>query len=352
MSFVSLVRHYLQGMEPFDESRKGVTINKIRDTRKVLYDGVLMNRDGSVIRKYSFKYLSYILPDGKYLAQDVYEGKRWGLFSKEGKEIWIKNEPIHHEILVYNKLIYTLSKEMHTYKSRNVDFCTLRIYNFSGKMVKEWSTWKNLHSLHKHHKKFPLDFPKRWIFDVAKRKQKSPWGGWYDYYRINSIDIISKNYHDDARFQKGNIILSMRHGSIIVILDGKTYDIVYSLTQFDIKDEMQGQHAVQMLKNGNLLIFDNGRYRGWSRIIELNPISKKIEWEYKADNFFTESRGYVQKTSSGNYFITESEKGRIFEITPKKEIVWEWFHPQKQNNPHYPQSIGKREWVYRARLLD
>ena len=36
-----------------------------------------------------------------------------------------------------------------------------------------------------------------------------------------------------------------------------------------------------------LQIFDNGRYRNWSRIIELDPIKMKIVWEYKAEGFFS-----------------------------------------------------------------
>ena len=40
------------------------------------------------------------------------------------------------------------------------------------------------------------------------------------------------------------------------------------------------QHAPTPLPNGNLLIFDNGTLRGYSRVIELNPLTEEIAWEY------------------------------------------------------------------------
>jgi len=52
-----------------------------------------------------------------------------------------------------------------------------------------------------------------------------------------------------------------------------------------------------MLKNGNILIFDNGSGRGWSRIIEVNPIGKEIVWEYHAEpkeSFITRYWGSAQ----------------------------------------------------------
>jgi outer membrane protein assembly factor BamB len=106
-----------------------------------------------------------------------------------------------------------------------------------------------------------------------------------------------------------------------------------------------------MLPNGRLLIFDNGRYRGWSRVVEIDPITMKIEWEYKADGFFTLSQGYAQRLGNGNTLITEAEKGHVFEIDKDGKKVWEFYHPDRQdkdNSPDHPESWGSRQWIYRA----
>ena len=104
-----------------------------------------------------------------------------------------------------------------------------------------------------------------------------------------------------------------------------------------------------MLPSGRMLLFDNGRYRGWSRVIEIDPATCEILWEYRAEGFYTLSQGYVQCLTNGNTLVTESERGRAFEITPDKEIVWEFYHPEKQDasNSTHPESFGRRQWIYR-----
>ena len=43
--------------------------------------------------------------------------------------------------------------------------------------------------------------------------------------------------------------------------------------------------------------------------------SLDILWEYRAEGFYTLSQGYAQRLANGNTLVTESERGRAFEIT-------------------------------------
>ena len=97
------------------------------------------------------------------------------------------------------------------------------------------------------------------------------------------------------------------------------------------------------------IIFDNGRVRTWTRVIEIDPLTKKIVWEYRHKDFFSLTQGFAQRLPNGNTLITESEKGRAFEITSKKKLVWEYYHPQVQDasNSSYPENYGNRQWIYR-----
>jgi hypothetical protein len=336
-----------------ESSSLGPIKNETKLKGNLLFNGILMDLNGEIIRKHRYKNLG-IYYKNYYIAQDKYEGSRWGLFDKKtDKKIWIKNEPIHHEILITpKKNIIVFGKETKKYKGRNVDFDTILEYDFDGKLLSTYSMYNNLENFQKFHKKLTLDVPKiPFIPEFSKRHSKSPWGGFYDYYRLNSMQVLPLNIlgKKDKRFQKGNWLLSCRHGSLIFILDKDSKEIVYSLNQKSIKSQIQGQHSVQMLKNGNLLIFDNGRYRNGSRVIELNPINLEIKFEYKTDGFFSESQGYVQKINS-NYLITESEKGRIFMIDSKKEIIWEYVNEELQDkiNSNYSKNYGKPLWIYRA----
>ena len=330
----------------FDSSLTGT---HILDIDKVcpgynLYNGKLIDKNGDVAKEWPYKYLGLIQKDGTYIAQKEYESKEWGKFSFNGDVIWKSNVPIHHDIVITpQKTILTFTKNMHRYKGRNVDFCVVIEFSQDGKELWRWDSWENLKELRKHHKALELDMPKILFFDIVKKKKTTPWGGNYDYYRFNSLQVIPKN---DLGFFEGDILVSTRHGSMIFVINKESGKIVW----FYSSKEIEGQHSVRMLPNGRLLIFDNGRYRGWSRVIELDPHSKEIKWEYKADDFFTLSQGYAQRVDKGNTLITESEKGHVFEITQDGEKVWEYYHHEiqdKENSPNHPESWGLRQWIYR-----
>lgn len=147
---------------------------------------------------------------------------------------------------------------------------------------------------------------------------------------------IGKN---DNCFQAGNWFLSFRNVNLIVILDKETKEIIWSWGP----GELERQHSPKMLNNGNILIYDNGFNRGYTRVIELDPVKKEIVWEYKTNPpelFFSQSGGYAQRLPNENTLITDWEGGLVFEITKKGEIVWEWFNPEINEE-------GKRHTIYR-----
>ncbi|OPX21923.1 MAG: hypothetical protein B1H04_05790 [Planctomycetales bacterium 4484_123] len=93
---------------------------------------------------------------------------------------------------------------------------------------------------------------------------------------------------------------------------------------------LDGQHKPHMLPNGNLLIFDNGTLRGYSRVIELNPLTEEIEWEYTAEpkeDFFAPHISGAQRLPNVNTLICEGNKSHLFEVTPAGEIVWDFVNP-------------------------
>lgn len=123
------------------------------------------------------------------------------------------------------------------------------------------------------------------------------------------------------------IMLFKRNGCPETILIGL---IKNELTWSWGQEDLDGQHHPTLLQNGNVLIFDNGARRKCSRIIELNPVSMDIVWEYRSEaltNFYSKSRNSSQRLPNGNTLITESDNGRVFEITNEGEIVWEFYNP-------------------------
>ena len=111
--------------------------------------------------------------------------------------------------------------------------------------------------------------------------------------------------------------------------------------------ELDWPHLPLMTEDGRILIFDNGTHRLYSRVLELDPITETIEWEYVTDPpevFFSRAKGSAQRLPNGNTLICESDDGRAFEITRDGEVVWEWFNPATKK--------GYREQVYRMWRLD
>jgi len=141
----------------------------------------------------------------------------------------------------------------------------------------------------------------------------------------NTSTVINNNISGkkDRRFQKGNVIFSFSDINTIGVIDQESGKIVWAWGPGNI----EGQHSPEMLASGNILIFDNGFDRGWSRVIEVNPITEKIVWEYHATpkkDFHSAEVSNAQRLPNGNTLICEGWANRIFEITQQGEIVWDF----------------------------
>ena len=320
-----------------------------------LYEGKLIDINGSIIKNWSSIYLGTIDKNGDYYAQQSFESPVWGRYSWNDSVIWEMNMPIHHEILLTPQdTIIIFTKEVHEYNSRKVEFDVILEFEKNGTLLDRWSTWDNLNYLKQFHKPLELDQQANVFIKEENRKNTSIWGGNYDYYHLNSIALVPNNSLQGAHpaFNEGNWIISFRHGSMIFILDKKTKNVLWSAIYDQIPENLEGPHTPMMTENGNIIVLDNGRYRKWSRIISIDPVNLNITWEYKAENpedFFSLSQSSIQLLPNYNLLVTESEKGRAFELTPDKQIVWEYYNPEKQDetNSLDKKRYGERQEIYR-----
>ncbi len=155
-----------------------------------------------------------------------------------------------------------------------------------------------------------------------------------DHTHANTIDVISKEFAKKHRFcSEGDVMISLRNPGVIAIMNLKRKKIVWAG-----KGTWERQHDSDPLANGNLMLFDNrgnqGR-GGKSRVLEWNPITGAIEWSYSGtDKTPLESltRGSQQLLPNGNILITESNNGRILEVTRDQKIVWEYCNPSRSGD--------------------
>ncbi len=136
---------------------------------------------------------------------------------------------------------------------------------------------------------------------------------------VNSLEYIpaSNSFNGAA-----SAIFSSRTLSDIFILNLETNEIDWQWGS----GELDGPHDPSLLDNGNVLIFDNGESRGWSRAVEVDPNTNQIVWEYRASDLAADRISGAQRLPNGNTLITEGTEGRLVEVTESKEIAWEYVY--------------------------
>jgi hypothetical protein len=130
----------------------------------------------------------------------------------------------------------------------------------------------------------------------------------------------------------GQVLLSFRDlgGGTVALLDIETERIVWAML-----GPWVSQHDPDILPNGNVLLFDNLGHlgdEGLSRVLEVDPRTSGVVWSYAGsrDRILESSiRSAQQRLPNGNTLITESDGGRLLEVTPEGDIVWEFVEPAR-----------------------
>ena len=192
-----------------------------------------------------------------------------------------------------------------------------------------------------------------------------------DWMHMNAMSMLGPNkWYDagDERFHPDNIIWDGRQTNIIAITDRETGKIAWQLgPDYSISPALRalgqiiGQHHAHMIPRGlpgegNILVYDNGGLSGYgapnpgsvtglhnalrdySRVLEFDPVSLEVVWNYTPHDagfvqpwdsarFYSCFISSAQRLPNGNTLITEGSDGRLFEVTPEHEIVWEYISP-------------------------
>lgn len=256
--------------------------------------------------------------------------------------------------------------------------------DWAGNVLWEWHAWEHFDQMG-----FD-DVAKEAIRTIQVGAPENIGGGFpeTDWQHINAISYLGPNKWyamGDLRFHPDNIIWDGRSSNIIAIIarhdhprgKWRSGDIVWKIgpdyspgTPEHKLGQIIGQHMAHMIPKGlpgagNILLFDNGglagfgslypglppywptTYRNYSRVIEFDPRTLEIVWEYENKiprdserKFFSWFISGAQRLLNGNTLITEGSTGRVFEVTCHGEIVWEYI------NPYVAQGFGRA--VYRA----
>lgn len=194
----------------------------------------------------------------------------------------------------------------------------------AGEVVWQWNAYEHLST--ERHIICPLDERKEWT-------------------HMNTCHLLPN----------GDILTVFCSLHTIAIIDRKSGKLKWEWGH----EHLGHPHDATMLENGNILVFDNGAHRkdnskegirgkySFSRVLEVNPATDKIEWEYRDESFFYFNTPFIsgcQRLPNGNTLICEGTMGRFFEITPRKEICWEYISPFFNDS----KPVGYGNAVFRA----
>lgn len=255
-----------------------------------------------------------LFPNGDLLA--IYEG--FGLVKLDARSnvLWAHRGGIHHDLEVQpNGEIWVLDREgkliprIHPEKGVLEDLVT--VLDPNGRPRRRISVLESFER-------------SRWASLLARMP---PDGG--DVFHTNTLEVLDGRFASrHPAFRRGNVLISVLKLDALAILDPDRREVVWART-----GSWRRQHQPTFLADGRMLLFDNtGPGRDRSRVIELDPLTGDIVWQFGGTpevDFFSKTLGSCQRLDNGNTLITESENGRALEVTPDGRVVWEYYNPHR-----------------------
>lgn len=153
-----------------------------------------------------------------------------------------------------------------------------------------------------------------------------------DVVHLNDVEEIpTRMLGAFPQFAAGDLLVSIREPNMVLVMDPDTLQVKWSQTGPWIQ-----QHDADWQPDGTITVFDNrfdgtesGRVLGGSNIIAVDPATGEVRYLYgdePGQYFYTAVQGDQQVLDNGDLLITESNAGRVFEVTPDGDIVWEYIN--------------------------
>ncbi|MCH9021336.1 MAG: hypothetical protein IID32_01050 [Planctomycetes bacterium] len=331
---------------------KGFTVWNPRDpiTYLMNMEGEILHtwhHDEKIVRKNNITWVnSELCKNGDLLTfaiDTVFTRIDW-----ESRPIWSTKIRAHHTFhTMQDGDIYVLARKDAVVFCRGLPYPILEDYiavlSHEGKIRRTIPIYQAV----KHHfTKERMTNIYRWlikpknVLEILKRKIKGKHlfdnDTVVDVMHTNSIQVLDRDVVEFGN--KMDLLISVREIDLIAVLDADENKLVWSWGP----GEMSRQHWPKLLNNGNVLVFDNGYDKGYSRILELDPLTKKVKWNYNSDrnrDFFSLRGGIAQRLPNGNTLITEPYGGRTFEVTKEGNTVWQYYNPNVDTKSKKRQAI-------------
>jgi outer membrane protein assembly factor BamB len=252
----------------------------------------------------------------------------------QGNVVWKTHIPVHHDVGLNprNQLVTLTTGYRAPKMNEGVDIHdgSIAVVTLDGELIEQLSLYDVFAAN-------PDEFPLQKVGVRERQGLKE-----LPLFHANAARWVDEKHLEGQHpiYDSGVVLVTLRHQNVVVAVNWDQKEIVWMWG----RGELMGPHDGSVLDNGHVLIFDNGLGRGWSRVVEVDPLSGRIVWEYKAPNpkdFYTASQGCNQRLPNGNTLITSSEQGEVFEVTPEGDVVWRYLNP-------YLNEEGRRATIVRS----
>ena len=258
------------------------------DPENVLLHGIAVFKDGSIVVNFD---------EGRVLAR----------LDACGKIVWNNRGWYHHAVShSWDGTIWALNWVEDSDTLDQLDVA-------NGQLIQRISLMKDIILPHGSKGKFLAMFPE------GEDQLVTP----VDPFHTNDVDVLSPDLAPAfPGFSTGDLLISLRSVNLVAVVDAKSHDLKWSRT-----GPWYRQHDPDFLPDGTISVFDNNMSFGASRIVAISPVTGKYRTVYEGREgqpFYSWRRGQHKQLYNGNLLITESERGRVFEVDSNGEMVWEY----------------------------
>lgn len=254
-----------------------------------------------------------LLPDGSILA--IFEGSGLVKLDRDSNVIWAKGNGAHHDLKVTESGdIYVLARKAHLVP---------RVHP-TEPILEDYVLVLDADGNEKRRISILEAFEGTEFASLGFRHAKD--GG--DLFHTNAIEILEPGPTYQVEWLRpGYLLISMRTPSLLAVIDPSSGKVIHAW-----QGPYRRQHDPSLLANGDILLFDNTSLKTQSRILELDPTSDSVRWEYRGQPgqpLASWTCGTVQRLPNGNTLITESDNGHAIEIDSNSRPVWEYYNPYR-----------------------
>ena len=302
--------------KPFEEIWPDPVADYIPPTHKIFWCRVWLDSDGGL-------YIQYCI-DGP-------GNKAVGLtkLDKDSNLVWKYEDYSHHDMeLSANGNIYVLVNNIRHEPHKALPYVTkpfmdefIVTLNSKGEEIARASILDMMY-----------DSPARSLLELIGDTPSDPKLNTGDLLHPNTITEITQSVAGKAPMLKaGHVLVSFRNIDLLA-----SFDLENQRMTWASYGPWRAQHAPEFFDDGTIAMFDNegnvSKEGGASRILHIDLNNLAVLWEYigsKNEPFYSPYNGFVQTLGNGNLLATETSAGRIFEIDKNKDIVWEFYVPER-----------------------